>query len=168
VSPEAKLLALASSERIILATVHEVDYPSLNPGQPVSATFDAYPERKLKASLLSKSRTPAQSVFDQFSEYTAVFALADPSAELADGMSCNLTVTVEARPQAESLPVSALVRKDGRSSVWVRTEERFRSVPVEVGLVGDTRFEIRSGLGSSDDVVLKPETLPKAMRAAER
>ncbi len=167
-SPEQRVLTLASAERIVLATVHEVDYPSVNPGQSVSIAFDAYPERTLVASFVSKSRTPAQSIYEQFSEYTAVFALTDPVAELPDGMSGNLTVTVASRPQAESLPVSVLGRRDGSSVVWVRAGESFRSVPVEVGLVGDARVEVRSGVRASDDVALEPELLPKALRATER
>lgn len=165
---DAKVMSLASSEKIVLATVHEVDYPSLKPGQSVSMAFDAYPERRLAASYVSKSQVPVQSIYDQFSEYTAVFALSEAAPELVDGMSGNLTVTVAARPQVESLPVSALVRRDGRTSVWVKAAERFRSVPVEPGLVGDSRAELRSGVSATDEVVLKPEMLPKPLRATER
>ncbi len=160
VDPDQRVLALASSERILLATLHEVDYPNVFVGQPVSATFDAFLGRSFDASLVSKSRTPAESIFDQFSEYSAVFSLSDPAPELVDGMSCNLVVEVASRPDARSLPISAIVRDQGPPSVWVGDAEgQWELAPVELGLAGDMRVEVLGGLDPADDVALWPEML---------
>jgi len=168
VSPEQRILTLASSERIVVANLHEVDYPSLLPGQPVEAAFDAFPKTSHPARLLSKSQTPAVSVFDQYSEYSAVFSLSDPPSRLIDGMSCNMTVTVASRPDAESLPISALVRGDAPPAVWVEREQGFELLPVRIGLVGDMRVEILGDLAPDDEVALEPEKLPDHVRAVRR
>ncbi len=165
VRPEQKVMVLASRERVVLAKVHEVDYPSLQPGQAVTITFDAFPERMFPARLASKGQTPVDTVFDQFSEYDAVFSLSVPP-DLADGLSCNVVVTVGARPSALSLPISALVRSQGRTSVWVRRGEGWESVPLQTGLVGDLRAEVLGGVTPADEVAVKPEMVPKSARAA--
>ena len=168
VRTEERVLALASAQRVVLAKVHEVDYPSLQPGQPVSVAFDAFPDLDLEARLLGKNQTPSASVFDQFSEYSAVFSLSSTPSELVDGMSCNLEVTLASRPNAESLPIAAVVRGAGPPSVWVERERGWQPVPVRIGLVGDMRVEILGGLSPSDAVALAPEMLPPASRLTGR
>lgn len=164
IRPDQRVLALASRERIVLVRVHEVDYPVLQAGQAVTITFDASPDRTFPARLSSKSHTPLETIYDQFSEYDAVFSLSVPP-DLVDGMSCNVVVAVGSRPLAASLPISALVRGPGQGSVWVRRSDRWELVPVQTGLVGDLRVEILGGVTTDDEVALKPAMVPPSERS---
>jgi len=167
VSRGQEVLRVASRHMVVTCGVHEIDYPSLAPGQVASVVFDAVPDRQLEARVVEKHQTPTESVFEQFSEYAAVLELADHDPALVDGMSCTVTVAIEQHADAPSLPRSALVSdRDGRSAVLVReVSGLWQLAPVATGLVGDDRVEILDGLGAQDRVALFPAKVPKPLRS---
>ena len=153
------LLKLTSQERILVCKVHEVDYPKITPGQKSQARFDAYPEMKVPARLIQKDLTPQRSIFDQFSEYQVRFALERVPPQIIDGMSANLWIALEQRPDVLSLPLSAVVFEGKSTSVVVWEGDRTRRVPVRLGMQGEDRAELLDGLDPQARVVVHPQRL---------
>lgn len=163
------LLKLTSRERILVCKVHEVDYPKITPGQKSVVRFDAYPELAVPARLIQKDLTPQRSIFDQFSEYLARFSLERVPPQLIDGMSANLWIALEQRPDVLSLPLSAVIFEDKGTSVVVWEHDQAVRVPVRLGMQGEERAELLEGLDLQARVVVHPQrldNLPPLSRAA--
>lgn len=69
------------------------------------------------------------------------------------GAFARAKVLVSARPDAPSLPRTAVFEVDGKPHVYVLADGRAKRTEVIAGLEGDARVEIISGL-SSDDIVV--------------
>lgn len=72
------------------------------------------------------------------------------------GTSGTITIVVDQRSQVLSLPRGTVYTADGKSYVYVLNDENMREVRwVEIGLEGDDKIEILSGLEKGDQVVKK-------------
>ncbi|MCQ2499150.1 MAG: efflux RND transporter periplasmic adaptor subunit [Lachnospiraceae bacterium] len=72
------------------------------------------------------------------------------------GTSGTITIVVDQRSQVLCLPRGTVYTADGKSYVYVLNDENMREVRwVEIGLEGDDKIEIVSGLQKGDQVVKK-------------
>jgi multidrug efflux pump subunit AcrA (membrane-fusion protein) len=77
----------------------------------------------------------------------------NPQGRLRPGRYAHVTVIVEKHPDALTVPVSALLRQDGRAYCVAVVDGRAVRKPVTVGLDDGTRAEIRSGLQGNETIV---------------
>ncbi|MCA9690333.1 MAG: efflux RND transporter periplasmic adaptor subunit, partial [Myxococcales bacterium] len=70
------------------------------------------------------------------------------------GAFARARVLVNTRQNAPSLPVTAVFNLEGAPHVYVVKDGKARRVPVELGLEGEDRVEIVSGLGADDPVIV--------------
>ena len=76
--------------------------------------------------------------------------------ELKTGMSCMAEVLVEEYEKAVYVPVQALVKESGQSTVYVRKRGAFRPVEVTPGLDNGRMVHILDGLRPGQKVLLTP------------
>lgn len=74
------------------------------------------------------------------------------------GAFARATLRVAVREAAPSVPRSAIVEVEGKPHVYVVEEGRARRRPVELGLVGEDRAEIRGGVAEGASIVLDAGT----------
>lgn len=74
------------------------------------------------------------------------------------GAFVRASLRVDAREGVPSLPRTAIVEVEGKPHVYVLEEGRARRRPVELGLVGEERVEIRGGLAPDAAVVVDAGT----------
>ena len=90
----------------IHANIDEADVGRLKPGQPVSFTVNAYPNRTFDGTVRSV-RLGAQTLQNVVT-YTAVIAVENSDMALLPGMTANLAVTTDERPNALRVSNAAL------------------------------------------------------------
>lgn len=136
----------------IKANISEVEIAKLKSGDSVEITFDALgPDEKFtgKISEIDPAATEVSGVI-----YYRVTTLFTGDGEVVKpGMTANLDILTAEKKDVLKIPFQALKEKDGYKYVQIVAEGEVREIPVEVGLKGDSEYEIRGGLAEGQEVV---------------
>jgi macrolide-specific efflux system membrane fusion protein len=141
----------------------ESDISKVRVGQPATVTLDALSGVELAAHV--SSIAPVGTTSSSVVSYDATLTLDQRDSRVRPGMSASAAV-VTGSATGVNLPNSAVTGASGSvSHVNVMQGSREVSTPVVVGLVGDTRTQIVSGLRSGQQVVVV-QTLPSLSSAS--
>jgi len=146
----------------IKASVAEADIASLVVGQAATITFDAVSGTRatgvvLSIAPLNNASTGSGSV----QSYTVLFGLDQNPDGVKPGMTAQVSVTTAEVQGALSIPATALTQRGPFYTVTLKPAkptELGKQVRVTVGLQGDSRIEIKSGIKAGDEVVLRTTT----------
>lgn len=159
------------------ASVDEADIGRVAPGQAVSFTVDAFPDRTFSGVVEQIRKAP--TVVSNVTTYTVVVATANPDMDLLPGMTASVRIVESRRDDIVKVPAAALrfrpegarrtpadsagkadtgtaeTRKPPQSAVYVLGAggEAVRR-PVETGLVSDGFVEITSGVEPGEAVIV--------------
>ncbi|HYU34327.1 MAG TPA: efflux RND transporter periplasmic adaptor subunit [Thermoanaerobaculia bacterium] len=178
---------------IIRVNLNEVDIAKVRVGQPVRVTLDAYPQKIFSGKV--RFVAPAATVVDKIKVFEIEVALDQLDESFRTGMSANVEILGESRPNALSIPLEALQRRDGQTVVyrlksglsekqieearealdgrskfvWLSENWRdyFEPVPVKAGIATMERAEIMAGLRDGDQVALEDVTRKKVEKDDE-
>lgn len=135
------IVSILDIDTVIAAIfVIERDYPYVRTGQSVTITTDAFPGRDFagtvarKAPLLKESSRQARVEVE----------VANADRLLAPGMFVRAEIQFAAHDNAVVVPMAAVVRREGRSGVFLAdpTALKARFVPVTVGIAAGETAEI--------------------------
>jgi macrolide-specific efflux system membrane fusion protein len=134
----------------------ESDIGKVKVGQPANVTLDALSGVELAAHVTSISTlgTTSSSVVS----YDATLTLNQRDSRVKPGMSASAAV-ITGQASGVNLPNSAVTGAGSVSRVNVMRNGKPVSTPIVVGLVGDSRTQIVSGLSAGQQVVVTT-TLP--------
>jgi multidrug efflux pump subunit AcrA (membrane-fusion protein) len=134
----------------------ESDIGKVKVGQPANVTLDALSGVELAAHVTSISTlgTTSSSVVS----YDATLTLNQRDSRVKPGMSASAAV-ITGQASGVNLPNSAVTGTGSVSRVNVMRNGKQVSAPIVVGLVGDSRTQIVSGLSAGQQVVVTT-TLP--------
>jgi len=136
----------------VLAPFAETDVVNIQPGQAATVTVDALPNKQLAAHLLSVSDVASSS--SSVVTYSAIFALDRSEPNLKPGMTANVDVVTGEADNVLHVPTAAVRGSGANATVTVLQNGKQTSVPVVVGLQGDSSTAILSGLKVNETVVL--------------
>jgi hypothetical protein len=134
----------------------ESDISKVKDGQPATVTLEALTGVELGAhvSSISQLGTTSSSVVS----YDATLTIDQRDSQVKPGMSASASV-ITAQAQGVTLPNTAVSTRGTTSTVNALRNGKTVSTPVVVGVQGDSRTQIVSGLKSGAQVVVT-ETLP--------
>ncbi len=113
------LLIVELNPIIVVVYVTEKDYAYLKPGQPVSLTTDAYPNREYPGRI-----ERIAPVFQKSSRQARVeMRIDNPQFELKPGMFARATVELAEIQDATIVPEQALTIRDDKSGVFIVRED---------------------------------------------
>ena len=151
VIPGATLMLLSpGGEMQIVLQIDERNLSRIAIGQTSRVSADAYPQAHFSATVsyinpgIDIARASA----------TVKLTVADPPAYLRQNMTVSVDIATARRADVLSLPVSG-VRDALTSAPWVMVIDKGRAVrrPVRLGLQGDQRIEILSGVAKGVQVI---------------
>jgi HlyD family secretion protein len=158
VSLEAKTLfqiANDLNEMEVHGKIDEADIGQVKPGQKVTFTVDAHPNRVFSGQVLQVRMAP--EVVQNVVTYTVVITAPNPERWLLPGMTASLRILIDEhagllkipnqalrfRPEGEKFAAEASDK--GSATVWViGKNSQPAPVPVTVGLSDDSGTEVRS------------------------
>jgi HlyD family secretion protein len=180
-NPGSLLLTVADlSVMEAVIEVDETDVPEIAVGDSVSVRIDAFGDREFVGRVTTignSSLTPrAQLSSDQAIDFEVRVTLEGLDIDLRTDLSATADVITEVRPGALSIPIIALTlldsdeferlpnegagghparsgNRDGVEGVFVVEGDIARFRPVEVGIAGDSYFEVLSGLEEGTTIV---------------
>lgn len=128
----------------------EPDVPAIDRGDPATLVLSALPQKKFEgvvtrfaSALVPLTRTMKVEV-----------DFPNPDGLLRPGMYGNLTVALETRAEALTLPATALLIEKDKTFVYVVEDEKARKVEVTTGIDDGIRVEIVKGLQGNAEVVV--------------
>jgi HlyD family secretion protein len=184
----SSLMTIANINSLIAeVNVGEADIASVRPGQEVSITAAAYPDRPLKGVIRSLAISPkreGQSLSlgggSQARTYTVKVELSRPEGMvLRPGMSCRAEIFTRQVNQSAAVPIQAVLstaddksefdqkearKRGGEHYVFAVNGSRVVRRVVKLGLSDDSYQEIVSGLKPGDRVVVGPYRELKFLR----
>lgn len=174
-------LLLTVSDMSVMEAVIEVDetdVPQISVGDSVAVRIDAFGDRRFAGRVTrignSSLRPREQLSSDQAIDFEVRVTLDDLEVDLRTDLSASADVITDVRPDALSIPIIALTLldrdefetmpneniedgagpgEDGVEGVFVVDGGVARFRPVEVGIAGDSYFEVLSGLDEGTEIV---------------
>lgn len=145
------IVTIARADRLRLTIdVAEPDVPYARPGRSVTFTVDALPDRVFKGTLTRVAR----ALDPQTRTMRAEIDVANHRGLLHPGMYAHVTLVLERRKDALTVPAEALIIEGGRAYVYTVRDGRARRIAVERGLDDGIRVEIVDGLTERDPVIM--------------
>jgi HlyD family secretion protein len=163
-APTLFLIAADLRAMQVSASIDESDVGQIEPGQHVTFTVDAYPDKPFTGTVAQVRLNP--TIASNVVTYAAMINAPNASLELKPGMTANVTVEVSRRDDVLRVPNAAIrfrptdeviealglsvpsSRKAGDASaatVWVQSGDTIVAVPVRVGTSDGVNTEVLDG-----------------------
>lgn len=139
--------------------VHETNLKKVAEGLPAKVTVDALPGKAFAGTVSRIAPLPnAESVWinPDLKVYNTEIVLEASGGGLRTGMSCRAEIIVAHYEDAVYVPVQAVLRVQGKPSVFVWEDDRAVARPVSVGMDNNRMIHIVEGLAEGEPVLLAP------------
>lgn len=138
--------------------VNQLDVPYLHVGQTAQIHLDAYPDLNLPGKLEQLAAIGLSGGLSKtVRAFGALFSIEGSDPRLMPDLSASLDVALDQEPNALVVPREAVVRKDGRSWVYVKRALGFEKQAVKTGDEDDLEVVVLSGLEPGMEVERNPE-----------
>ena len=168
ISTPMVLLTVAELSTMQIETlVDESDIGRITMGQNITFTVDSFPTLSFAGVVtnVSKKAVVQQNVV----YYTVLVDVADTQGKLFPTMTARVSIHIGESKNVLLLPLSAIREKKGQKYVSIqRPGGSIEDVPVEVGLMGDEKVEIRGAIVEGDNVVTRSAATGGASSQASR
>jgi membrane fusion protein, macrolide-specific efflux system len=153
------LLMIADLSRLIVKIeLNQIDVAKVRLGQRVTATFDGLPGERFAAHVTEIA--PASTKAKELDVFPIKAELDQPDGRIKPGMTADVRIHIEEKPQAIMVPIESVRREAGKAFVKrvVEREKRKHTERVEVvlGTQNDRFAEVLSGLHEGEQVLLDP------------
>ncbi len=124
--------------------VAEADVLRLALENPAAISLDALSGRTFAGRVveIGASALPQTGAQAAAREFKVTVRLEGDVAQLRPGLTCDAEILVASRQNVLSVPLQAVVQRDGRSGVFVVREGRATFTPVTTGLIGGLTIEV--------------------------
>jgi HlyD family secretion protein len=135
-------------------SVDETDIGKIHMGQRTRITVDAYPEQQFEGVVKEIALTTLTERKDLGIQYAVRVSITPPPVPLRLGMTANVEFIITHKDRALSIPVWALLQRDGTNIAFVVANSRLHAQLVETGVKGEEFVEVVSGLQPGQLVVV--------------
>jgi multidrug efflux pump subunit AcrA (membrane-fusion protein) len=136
--------------------VPEINIKDLKVGDSAKITLDAFGKQEI-FDVEVISIEPAQTVRDGVSTYKTKFEFKEKNQKIRSGMTANVLINTENRPDVIVLPANVIYRRDGFDYVKVLINENVVEKQITIGnfdSVGNR--EIIAGVGIGEKIIKNP------------
>jgi HlyD family secretion protein len=158
VSPGTSSFRIDNLNRLLVdVQVSEVDINSVQPGQPVSITFDAVQGNQYEGKVTEVSGVGA--IVQGVVNFDVTVQLENPDAQVKPGMTAAVTITVKQLENVLLVPNRAVRLVNNQRVVYVLRNGQNTEIQISLGASAETYSEVISGdLKEGDQVILNPPT----------
>ena len=166
-TPELFTIAQDLTNMQVVADVDEADIADVKQGARVTFTVDAYPDDVFegKVTQVRQSATTTNNVVT----YEVVISAPNSDLKLKPGLTANVKIITQEKPNVLAVPVSALrfapfeamlepegkiVDCDSKTKVWVKNGKDLQAIAVKTGISNGALTEITEGIGAGKEVII--------------
>ncbi|NUO79189.1 efflux RND transporter periplasmic adaptor subunit [candidate division KSB1 bacterium] len=133
----------------IVVNVLEKDTPRLAKVKQAWVTVDAYPDKQYEGVVARNSEA-----LDLATRTLAVEVdVPNKDRTLKPGMFAKVTLIIDERQEALTLPTQAILKDDRGSYVFAVENHGAKRIPISIGAEQNARTEIVSGLAGEEDII---------------
>ncbi len=149
------VLTLSDLSKIfVIAAVHESDIGKVQVGQPVTITADAFPDRRFRGQVV-RITTRGVNISNVVTFEVKIEVTSKDKILLMPEMTTNVEIIAADKDSVLLVPVEAISRKAGKTSVSVARLTGNEDREVKLGISDGIRTEVISGLNEGEEVVLR-------------
>lgn len=134
--------------------VPEVSISALQAGDTAAVTLDAYGDERFEAAVVSID--PAETVRDGVSTYKTTLQFSAQDPRIRSGLTANIEVATEMRPDAIAAPLGAVVRRGSEAYVQILRDGHVTERQVVLGVSSIGMVELAAGVSAGEVLVLNP------------
>ncbi len=157
-----KIFSLPDISKMQVNTkVHESQIDKIAPGMKAKIRVESFADQTLNGTVIDVAPLPDPSNFfsSDIKVYTTKVKIDDPLSGLRPGMSAQVEILVDRRPDVLNIPVVSVLQYHGKNHVTKKLGDTYKSVEVELGPSNDKYVQINKGLEEGDVVVMNPIAL---------
>jgi len=149
--------------------VAEADVMRLSNGFPATVTLEALPLQKFTGRVVEIGASALPQVGTQAAarEFRVKVRLDGSASTLRPGLTCDTEILAAERKNALTVPLQAVVEKDGKTGVFVVRDGGVTFTPVTTGIIGGLSIEV-DGLAEGTTIVSGPFQTLRALRDGDR
>jgi multidrug efflux pump subunit AcrA (membrane-fusion protein) len=134
-------------------SLSEIDVVNVKPGQKVTLTLDAFPDKTFTGEVLAIN-TNGQST-SGVTSYPTIIVFDNSLGDMYPNMSVSANIIIDSKSDVLTIPTSAIQTDSstGASTVKVMKNNQISQVTVETGISDSTNTEITSGLNEGDTII---------------
>ncbi len=139
-----------------IADVDETDIEQVEVGQEAEVVLDAYPSQPITGRVAEISYQAKQTEAGGTALPAKIsLDLGGKDVKVRKGMNADVNIVVSVKKNILSVPLEAVVEKEGKDVVFVIQNGRAKMREVTVGLSTDEFFEIQRGLKENENIAIK-------------
>lgn len=156
------LLTIADlSALLVKVNLNQIDVAKVSAGRAATLTLDALPGRTYRAVITKVAPASVKLTGKDQEVFPVEAQLEAPDGLVKPGMTADVRIHLDAKPNVLVVPLEAITKEAGRSYVTrvnakAGQQDRTEKVEVVLGLRNDREVEIVSGLDEGARVVLRP------------
>jgi HlyD family secretion protein len=137
-----------TSEMKVEIKIHETWVDKIQPGQQARITVAAFPDKAFTGKVLKKAplADPEEWLNPDLKVYSTDVSIDGTHEFLKTGMTAKVEVIIEELKNVISVPVQAVINRDGKKVCYVMSSKKPKQREVETGLFNDNFVEIKNGL----------------------
>lgn len=149
------------SQLLVKVNLNQIDVAKVAVGRTATLTLDALPGKTYEARITKVAPASVKITGKDQEVFPVEALLAQPDGLVKPGMTADVKVHLDSKPNVLVLPLEAIVKESGKSFVTKVVEEgpqkiqKQEKVEVTVGLRNDHEVEV-TGIAEGTKVMLKP------------
>ena len=141
-----------TSSYLVSIEVDELDIPKIRNGQKATVAFDAYPDKRLSATV---SRIVPQT--DKITKTSKIYlTIEKPEGNIQAGMTATANIIYNTRQHALLVRKSSVFEENHQNYVWKIENGHLKKQPIRQGASDMTYIEVLQGLKNGDKIALIP------------
>ncbi len=147
---------------VVKAQVDEQDIINVHVGQRAIITGQDFPGKKIRGHVerIAPVATKSTDASSTAKQVLTTIALESSPGYLRDGMSADVDILTTDIPHALTVPNSAIVKEKGKPYVYVVKNGVASKRAITLGLAGDTKTIVKSGIVAGDEIVAAQPATP--------
>ncbi len=129
----------------------EMDATKVNPGQKVTITMDAFPEKTFTGKVLTINTNG--SVSSGVTTYPVTILFDTSTGNIYPNMGVNATIITNIEQDVLLIPNSAVQNLNGEITTRIMKDGKVQNVQIEIGSSNGTHTSVLSGVNEGDSVV---------------
>lgn len=149
--------------------VAEADVMRLSNGFASTVTLEALPLQKFTGRVVEIGASALAQVGTQAAarEFRVKVRIDGPTTALRPGLTCDTEILVAERKNALTVPLQAVVERDGRTGVFVVRDGGVQFTPVTTGIIGGLSIEV-DGVAEGTEIGAGPFQSLRNLRDGDR
>jgi HlyD family secretion protein len=149
--------------------VAEADVMRLSKDAAATVTLEALPLQKFTGRVVEIGASALAQVGTQAAarEFRVKVRLDGPTTSLRPGLTCDTEILVAERKNALTVPLQAVVEKDGKTGVFVVRDGGVQFTPVTTGIIGGLSIEV-DGIADGTEIASGPFQALRQLRDGDR